>query len=398
MKGHFHKSTLLFITGLLLIFGTYTTVKAQFRIAPSSSSEDTITCFSGGEESIRWVDKRFTFLDNNTEAQEILNDIASYVEELSATIEMAPILRRSLSNAEACESDKGRRYILYNHDWLLSVYHNTGSKWAVYAIIAHELGHFVLNHHLRAPGSTPKLEKEADRYAGKLLARMGASLEQAQSAYRSEEMKKGQGPTHPPLSERLEEVKRGFEEAKVSAGGGKDSGSTDPTILGSGSEASSEARKNTTEAIPSGPVEDKDSVYLGGADKKHRFRFKAVVIDFNSKDKDLDKAADKATNEKGTHVWDNKYYYWTKKNAEDRLLLAWANLTGKEYSWVLLENINGNWFYKANNEGWEELERGERKTLTWNSHGQIINISLYAPALVNGWTAENVEYNFGYSN
>lgn len=58
----------------------------------------------------------------------------------------------------------------------------TGSNWAAYAIVAHEMAHIALNHFGKlstSAGSHKRIELEADEWAGTVLAKLGASLAEA---------------------------------------------------------------------------------------------------------------------------------------------------------------------------------------------------------------------------
>lgn len=72
----------------------------------------------------------------------------------------------------------GKRYIMYNPNFIASVEKATGDKWASIAILAHEIGH----HPIAGIGSRPSIELEADEFSGFVLRKMGASLSQAQLA------------------------------------------------------------------------------------------------------------------------------------------------------------------------------------------------------------------------
>jgi hypothetical protein len=129
-------------------------------------------------------------------------------------------------------------YIAYNANWLLSVYQDTNSKWTLYAIISHEVGHYVHAHDRRSVGSNHKIELVADEYAGEILAKMGAPLLEVLAAYRSDKIGDHRGDdTHPPMNERLEAVEKGwrnFRGTKLptgvsSRGGEKSGGKRDPS-------------------------------------------------------------------------------------------------------------------------------------------------------------------------
>lgn len=115
---------------------------------------------------------------------------------------------------QICPGDGGRNYIAFSPTWLKKVYDETQNKWALYGIIAHEIGHYVKGHQNTAVGSNHTVELEADEYAGVILAKMGASLLNAQTAYRSKIMASLESHTHPPIAQRLAKVKEGWERGK----------------------------------------------------------------------------------------------------------------------------------------------------------------------------------------
>lgn len=100
------------------------------------------------------------------------------------------------------------RYIIYNQTFM----HNISNKinyWASISILAHEVGHHLNGHSLQLGGSRPSLELEADKFSGFILAKLGATLEDAQSAINSLVSEEG-SVTHPPKSARLAAIANGW--------------------------------------------------------------------------------------------------------------------------------------------------------------------------------------------
>jgi len=100
-------------------------------------------------------------------------------------------------------------YILYDPQWLKGMANKSKTDWASIGVLAHEVGHFLLYHALNKKGSNPVWEIQADRFAGSTLAKMGSTLEEAQSMfdnYNQEEDSR----SHPGKSKRLEAVKVGW--------------------------------------------------------------------------------------------------------------------------------------------------------------------------------------------
>jgi hypothetical protein len=114
----------------------------------------------------------------------------------------------SVANASAV-IDNGKRWILYSQNFLLNVRQQTGSEWAATSILAHEIGHHLNGHSLDERGSRPKIELEADKFSGFVLAKMGASLREAQAAIRHFGTRTGSS-THPDREARLEAIANGW--------------------------------------------------------------------------------------------------------------------------------------------------------------------------------------------
>ena len=106
----------------------------------------------------------------------------------------------------------GKRFLLYNPDFLNSVNQAGHTDWAGISIIAHEMGHHLNGHTLRAGGSQPADELEADEFSGFVLRKLGASLAQAQAAMATVSDDEGSG-THPGRTPRLMAIGQGWQRA-----------------------------------------------------------------------------------------------------------------------------------------------------------------------------------------
>ncbi|NVO31673.1 M48 family metalloprotease [Hymenobacter lapidiphilus] len=106
----------------------------------------------------------------------------------------------------------GQRYLLYNPQFVSAVNRAGRTDWAGISILAHEMGHHLNGHTLRAGGSNPTDELEADEFSGFVLRKMGASLAQAQAgmAVVSDEQA---SPTHPGRRTRLTAIGQGWQRA-----------------------------------------------------------------------------------------------------------------------------------------------------------------------------------------
>ena len=108
----------------------------------------------------------------------------------------------------------GKRFLLYNPNFVSSVNRAGHTDWAGISILAHEMGHHLNGHTLRAGGSQPADELEADEFSGFVLRKMGASLAQAQAAMATVADDEGSA-THPGRTPRLAAISQGWQRAQT---------------------------------------------------------------------------------------------------------------------------------------------------------------------------------------
>ena len=120
---------------------------------------------------------------------------------------------REVDNAAAVVYN-GKRFLLYNPDFLSSVNRAGHTDWAGISILAHEMGHHLNGHTLRAGGSQPTDELEADEFSGFVLRKLGASLAQAQAAMATVPDAED-SPTHPGRAPRLAAIGQGWQRASA---------------------------------------------------------------------------------------------------------------------------------------------------------------------------------------
>ena len=113
-------------------------------------------------------------------------------------------------NATAHTNNEGTRMVVYNESFMTAVAQATQTDWSSLSILAHEVGHHLSGHTLTSGGSRPALEIEADRFSGFIVARLGGSLAQAQSAMRAFAGTEGSS-THPGKRDRLDAISAGWE-------------------------------------------------------------------------------------------------------------------------------------------------------------------------------------------
>ena len=123
----------------------------------------------------------------------------------------------------------GKRYILYNPNFINQLTKATGTKWAAISVLAHEIGHHLDGHTLTASGSQPELELEADEFSGFVLRKMGASLAEAQAAMKTLASERASR-THPGQYDRLSSIAKGWKQADAQLTGRNDVATVIPTV------------------------------------------------------------------------------------------------------------------------------------------------------------------------
>ena len=159
---------------------------------------------------------------SNLDADSALDRILEVVG-LSKNFVLAPC--SDINNAVAV-SFKGVRYILYDPEFMSMLSRNT-SNWTNLFILAHEVGHHVNGHSLDlvlyageivdAPELKKKREQEleADEFAGFVLAKLGASLNQTTSSVSKLSNEDDTYSTHPKRDRRISSIKKGWEKGYI---------------------------------------------------------------------------------------------------------------------------------------------------------------------------------------
>ena len=160
--------------------------------------------------------QNFNQFDSNFEANDVLERIL-YVT--GATPNFVLMECDKISNAIAV-TYKGQRYILYDKEFMSLISKNT-SSWSNTFILAHEVGHHINGHTkdlaLGSILSEQELEQQrqeeldADYYAGFVLAKLGASLSQANAAVNLVSSDSDDRySTHPDRNKRIAAITRGW--------------------------------------------------------------------------------------------------------------------------------------------------------------------------------------------
>ncbi len=144
---------------------------------------------------------------SSAEAKNVINKIIDVIG-LQPSFE---IRSANIPNAAAVVQ-AGKRYIMYNPNFIANVEKAAGDKWASIAILAHEIGHHLNGHTIAGIGSRPSIELEADEFSGFVLRKMGASLSQAQLAMKVAADQRTSA-THPGKNDRLNYIAYGWNKA-----------------------------------------------------------------------------------------------------------------------------------------------------------------------------------------
>jgi hypothetical protein len=149
------------------------------------------------------------FFSSPADAETIVSGIMNAMGlESKFTVKVADV-----PNVEAAMKHH-ERYILYNPAFVDQVNEVTKNKWPSIFILAHEIGHHLDGDTEAGLKSCPEIELKADRFAGFVLCKMGATLQQAQLAmYYISNIASSK--THPGRLDRLAAIQKGWNKAQM---------------------------------------------------------------------------------------------------------------------------------------------------------------------------------------
>lgn len=124
-------------------------------------------------------------------------------------LQECPDINNAVAKVIEVSEGYNERYILYDNNFFDKMDGNANTDWASMSILAHEIGHHLNGHSLNNQGSNHKYELEADFFSGAALAKLGATLAEAQSAVNTLRYEKATR-THPAKVDRLKSVKDGW--------------------------------------------------------------------------------------------------------------------------------------------------------------------------------------------
>ncbi len=141
-------------------------------------------------------------------------DIVERIMQVNVLPQNFIIKSADCNNALATTIGK-QRFILYSTAFLENFKKEANTKWAAYCVLAHEIGHHLSNHDLEEtnPAIRKRYELEADKFAGGILFRLGATLEEAQAGINTFSLTTD-SKTHPPKRARLEALAVGWKQAE----------------------------------------------------------------------------------------------------------------------------------------------------------------------------------------
>lgn len=187
---------------LLIVYLTFSVPAVNGQDGDTTGNLPFICSYYGGEISSEII----TF-SSSSDAKSIINSIVSVIG-LRQNFE---VRAADVPNAAAVIY-RNKRMILYNPKFINAINSATGNDWAGISILAHEIGHHLNGHTLSESGSRPDIELEADEFSGFVLRKMGARLEEAQSAMSVAASIKASH-THPAKKDRLRAIASGWNNA-----------------------------------------------------------------------------------------------------------------------------------------------------------------------------------------
>lgn len=151
-----------------------------------------------------------------SQAQAPVNEMVEDILGYTGLAKNFQVQSASVPNAAAVIQG-GVRYLLYNPQFIEAINRGSGTEWAAYSVMAHEIGHHLQGHTIQPGGSRPPIELEADSFSGFVLAQMGAELDDAQAAMRKIAGQHATA-THPAQADRLAAIAEGWTEARRKTG------------------------------------------------------------------------------------------------------------------------------------------------------------------------------------
>lgn len=143
--------------------------------------------------------------------QEATEEVVSHTG-IKANFSVSP---SDVTNALANIDKQGNSVLLYNPTYMARAYGQICKDWGIMGIIAHEIGHHLQGHILKRDAADfANFELEADDFAGFVMYRMGATLEEAQRSTNQLVAERG-STSHPGKAQRLKALETGWLRARA---------------------------------------------------------------------------------------------------------------------------------------------------------------------------------------
>lgn len=202
---------------LILLAGSVTADRQE------SSQPEVLVDIAGeseaGEDSHYWkscsYDGRQLGREINPEDPSRYGDLRRLIRPFYETL-CGPFLVKEVPGAFGAFSDytkSGERRILYDPDFLDAIKRGTGSENSLVSVLAHEIGHHILQHFARG-GEPSKIELEADQWSGFFMGIMGYELSEATLVMKKMKILVELDPNYPKASAREEAIKKGYAQAE----------------------------------------------------------------------------------------------------------------------------------------------------------------------------------------
>lgn len=160
-----------------VFFHLFIHVFAIQLIAQPNLGTTTLSDIKGCNYANGETPKNITVISGSKEATAIVTEI----------LKASPMMAKpeftlnvgAVSNAIATEQN-GTRYIIYSAKFLEELKDKSLTKWSAYTVLAHEIGHHVYRHTFgdKTRQQSHKDELEADDFAARILAHLGANLDE----------------------------------------------------------------------------------------------------------------------------------------------------------------------------------------------------------------------------
>lgn len=186
----------------------YITTLLLFSLSsPLFTQYEKLTIHTGCHYDSTPKEKEYFIYEPMQSEEEILNEILDKIGLDHAEFQ----LRASNVGNAIATKENGIRYILYDPLFLSKVVRDADSKWAVYSIIAHEIGHHVYGHDFTEtnPEKRKQMELQADDFSGRMINSLCGQEEDALCAINTLDPAKI-SPNYPVLNARRAKIIDGW--------------------------------------------------------------------------------------------------------------------------------------------------------------------------------------------